>query len=191
MSIYAAIAQATNIVLLIGSSNADIRKFIVWRTDTTNPQEVLSNLEIDDVSYEDNAKIFEHPIETGEVITDHIIFDPNSVSIQAYISLDDTSTLEELEYLYQNTIPLQIRANNKVLSNAIISSKPFKISANHFDKTLYNISFKQIQEVTPVYVTMKNASNASNTSRVNSGVKQAKTTTKNQSWFYNIINGNK
>ena len=194
MRIGASLVQATNLILLLSNSNTDMRKFVVWQTEGEKQTEVLQGLEIVRIAIEDQAKTFEHPIETGAVITDYEIFEPKQVSIQAYISNDDATTLKELEQLYLSGTTLKIRACNKILTNAIIASKPFEVSAEVFDKTLYSISFKEVLEVSPTYVAMppKKVAKKSNASRVNSGVKQAKPATKkNQSWLHNAVHGNK
>lgn len=180
--------QITNIVLLTKESTADIRKFVAWRIDKKDPQEVLKALEIENMSFEDSIKLFEHPLETGAVITDHMIIEPNQVSLRAYIANDDVETLKELEYLCLNGIPLKIRVQNKILPRVVIKDKPFQIDSGHFDKTPYSITFREEQEVSPVYVAMppKKVRKASNSSRVKGGVKQAQTTQKPRSWAKNF-----
>jgi len=114
-SLVTSLLQVTNIVLMLRNSSPDIRKFVVWRVDKSNPQEVLNRLEIESATFNDSLKIFEHPLETGAVITDHVIKDPNEALIQAYIAEDDADTLKELEYLYINAIPLKLRVENTVI----------------------------------------------------------------------------
>ena len=91
------------------------------------------------------------PLETGVVITDHIIYNPKNVSIQAYISNDDEETLLELETLYLSGASLKIRAENQIIDKVVIAGKPNEITGTVFDKTLYSINFKETQEVTPAY----------------------------------------
>ncbi len=177
----ASIIQAVNIVLLVGNSTQDTSKFNVWQDETP----VLSGLGVVRVTVEDRAKLFEHPIETGAVVTDHEIFDPAQINIQAYISISDTSTLTELEQLYLAGTVLKVRAGNKIIEKAVISARPFEISASVFDKTLYNISFKEVQTVTSTYVAMSSASSASDVSTVNSGVVSGTSS----SWLYSALNG--
>ena len=185
----ATLIQATNIILLLKDSNFDIRKFVAWRIDKDKPEEVLSGLQILDITFEDSIKLFEHPLETGAVVTDHMITDPSQVSLQAYISNDDATTLKELEYLCLNGIPLKLRVQNKIIPRAVIKSKPFKLSGAHFDKSPYSISFREEQEVMPVYTAMppKKVQKKTNASRVNSGVKQAKSVKK--SWLKSALIG--
>ena len=61
-----------------------------------------------------------------------------------------------------------------------------------FDKTRYSVSFKEAKEVTPTYTRLPKAKSPSSTSKVNSGVKQAKEDkAKNQSWVAAAIWGRK
>lgn len=184
--------QPTNLVLLMSNTESDIRKFVVWRTDMENPKEVLSGLEITRIAVEDSAKLFEHPLETGETIVDHEIFEPKSAVAQVIISNDDADTLKELEYLYLTGTPLKIRAGNKIINNVVIGSKPIEITSEMFDKTRYTISFKEAQEVTPAYIKLPKAKSPASTSKINSGIKQAKEDkTKNQSWIASAVWGRK
>lgn len=189
VNLSATLTQATNLILLLKNSNQDIRKFVVWKTENDKPVEVLKGLYIAHVSVENQKKIFEHPIETGAIIVDHEILEAKKVNIQAYISLDDSDTLTELEQLYIDGTLLIIRADNRIIENMLIASQPFEITGSVFDKTLYSISFKEAQTVTPQYVAMPKTSNKANTSRVNSGVKQAQETTKKQSWLRSLWQG--
>lgn len=181
--------QATNIVLLLLNSNTDTRKFVAWRIDKEKPEEVLSGMQIINVSFEDSIKLFEHPLETGAVITDHMIIDPNQASVEAMISNDDAATLKELEYLCLNGISLKIRVNNKIIPRCVIKDKPFGLSASTLDKTKYNITFRQEEEVDPVYTSMppRKVRNKANSSRVNSGVKQAQPV--KNSWLRSALRG--
>lgn len=190
MKLGATLVQATNLIILLTSNNSDMRKFIIWQKDGENLTEVLTGLQVSRIAFEDNAKVFEHPIETGVVITDHEIFEPKKIVIQAYISNDDETTLTELEQLYLSGSPLKIRAGNKIIEKALIASKPFEINGAIFDKTLYNIALKEYLEVTPTYSKMppRKVQKKANASRVNSGVKQAKTVKLNTKLF-SIVHG--
>ena len=187
MSVTSTLIQATNLVLLISNSDADVRKFIVWQDDGEDLKEVLSGLEIVRIALEDNAKIFEHPLETGAVITDHIIYNPKNVAIQAYISNDDEETLLELETLYLSGASLKIQAGNKIIDKVVIAGKPNEITGTVFDKTLYSINFKEAQEVTPAYTAYtarkKSTKSASNAPRVNYGTKKADNRTEAAKFF--------
>lgn len=183
MSALSTLLSYTNIVLLVTSRAGGLKKFAAYDDN----KEVLTGLEIFKCNADISAKLFEHPIETGAVIADHRILNPATISLQAYIALNDELTLKELSYYYISGTPLKIRAGNDVINNAYIDTKPFELSGSCIDKTLYSISFKEAQEITPVYVGLKNSRNKSNASRVNSGQKQGRKVP--TSMFYSTVHG--
>lgn len=192
MNILTTLIQATNIILLINNTELDRRKFIVWNVENDKPEEVLQNLLISRIAVENQKKIFEHPIESGGVITDYEILEPQRVSIQAYISIDDAQTLTELNQLYIDGTLLRIRAENKIINDVVIAAQPYEVSGTMIDKTLYSIVLKQAPFVIPQYVKMPKAKNKANSSRVNSGIKQAQpknAPTKQRSWLSSLIFG--
>lgn len=173
----------TNIVLTLSSMGTGLKKFAAYDGTT----EVLTGLEVVKCNADISAKLFEHPLENGAVISDHRILNPKRASIQAYIAIDDAETLKELSYYYTSSTPLKIRVENTVIDNTYIENQPFEVSPGCLDKTLYSITFKEAEEITPVYVELSNASNPANTSIVNSGQKQG--TSVNRSWAFSLLNG--
>ena len=186
-----ALLQATNLILLMSNTEGSGKKFQLWTKEGDKLAEVLPNLEIIRVAVEDQAKIFEHPLETGTVIVDHMILEPQQATIQAYISLDDDKTLRTLEQLYLSGTTMTMRAENKIIENVIIKSKPKEITSSVLDKTLYSITFREAEEKEPVYVAMppRKVVNKATSSRVNSGVKQAEPKQKKRSWLLSLIKG--
>ena len=185
MSILATIISYTNLVISLLNPNQDLRKIIIWNTDGSEPVEVLQNLHISRVSVENQKKLFEHPIENGLTIVDHEVLEPQAISLEAYIAIDDSALLNELTELYMNGTKLKIRADNRVLNNMIVESQPSEITSDIFDYTKYTIRFKQALEVMPQYVAMQSAKKASNKSRVDTGASQAQKT--NKSWIYSAL----
>lgn len=183
MSALSTLLSYTNIVLLVTSRAGGLKKFVAY----DGGKEVLTGLEIFKCNADVSAKLFEHPIETGAVIADHRILNPTGISLQVYIAINDELTLKELSYYYTSGTPLKIRAGNDVINNAYIDTKPFELSGSCIDKTLYSISFKEAQEITPVYVGLKNSRRKSNASRVNSGQKQGKKV--NRDWITALFKG--
>lgn len=182
-------AIKTNLVLLLNNNELDVRKFIVWNIEEKQPVEVLQNLQITKISIENQKKMFEHPLEDGSTIVDYSIIEAKKASITAYISNDDAESLSELERLYLNGTKLRIRAENKIIENMVVASQPFEISGEIFDKNLYTITLKEAQFVMPQYVEMPKAKKKANTSRVQTGVKQAKEVKKPASWLYSLFFG--
>lgn len=183
--------QYTNLVLLMENQTENIKKFQLFAKNDGKIVEVLPRLEITKITDEDSIKLFEHPIETGTMIVDHGILDPKSTTIQAYISLDDMETLRDLEQLYLSMTKMTLRSENKIIDNVVIKSKPKEITSAVLDKTLYSITFREAQEVEPVYVAMppRKVARKATSSRVNSGVKQAQPTKKKKSWIFSLFTG--
>ena len=179
----ATLLSYANIVLLIKNRGTCIKKFVAFDRN----KEVLRGLEIFKGNGDISAKLFEHPLEDGAVISDHRILNPKNISLQAYISIDDELTIKELNYYYAAGKPLKIRLGNNVINNAYIETEPIEVSGSCIDKTLYQISFKEAQEITPVYVGLSNSKRASNASRVNSGQKQGQKV--NRSWIASALWG--
>jgi len=184
-----ALMQATNLILLMSNTEGEAKKFQLWVNEDDNIVEALPNLEIMRVAVEDQSKIFEHPLETGDVIVDHMILEPQQATIQAYISNDDDVTLRNLEQLYLSGTKMTMRAENKIIENVIIKSKPKEITSSILDKTLYSITFREAPEVEPMYIAMppKKVANKATSSRVNSGIKQAEP--KKKSWLASLFKG--
>lgn len=183
MNILSTLISYTNIVLLVTSFGTGLKKFAAYDGN----KEVLTGLEIEKCNAEISANMFEHPLESGAVISDHRILNPTTVSLQAYIAINDRNTLNELNYYYLNGKPLKIRAGNNVIKNAYIYLQPFELTGSRLDKTLYSINFKEAQEITPVYVGLSNARRKSNTSRINTGQKQGQKVTR--SWAFSAFFG--
>lgn len=178
---------ATNLILTISSLGNETKKFQLWTKKDDKIEEVLPNLEITRITNEDQLKLFEHPLETGTLVVDHAILEPKQTTIQAYISIDDETTLRELEQLYLSTTKLTVRNENNIVKNMLIKSKPKEITSDVLNKTLYSITFREAQEVEPVYVNMpsRKVANKRTASRVSGGVKQAKPV--NRSWLKDIF----
>ena len=185
------LSAETNVILESGE-NGEKGKFQLWVQKDNKIQEVLSKLELFRINLDDQIKIFEHPLETGTVIVDHMILEPKQANIQAYISLDDDKTLRQLEQLYLTGEKMTLRSENNVIENAIIKSKPREVVSGVLDKTLYSIVFREVEEKEPVYVSMppRKVANTGASSRVNSGVKQAQTTKQvKKSWLSSLLKG--
>lgn len=164
----------TNVILHI-AQKTDAKNFAVYQSDGETNTEVFVNVQIINAAIQDDAHLMEHPIESGAVITDHEIFNPNSVSLQVLISDDDSSSLSEIQEFYKKGTPLTVKAKGEIYSNLVISGKPYKISSTYFDKTLYDISFKGVLTASTQYVKMTTTQvrHQKNASTKKTGQKQA------------------
>lgn len=162
----------TNLILHI-IQRAKTKNLAIYVQDGNT--EALVNALIFDGSATVDKKLMEHPKEDGTVITDHVIDDPSKCSVKLLIYDDDAETLNELMEYYRNSTVLTVKIKNEVFSNLVINSKPLSADSEHYNATVYNISFKEVLEAVTQYVEMpqNQVKNPTNASRVKTGHKQA------------------
>jgi len=139
----------TNIILHIVQYSRN-KNFAVYKDN----KEVLENVQFIDGDVDDDAKIMDHPLENGSVITDHVVFSPNKAKFSIIIDDEDQSSLSEINKYYKDSIPLTIKAKGEMYSNMIIYAKPFKLSSNYFNKTSYTLLMRTVQTAETQYVKM-------------------------------------
>ncbi len=163
---------ATNVILHI-RQKVDVQNISVYDQDEN--QQILTGLQFLDGSVQDDKKLMEHPKENGTMVVDHVIDDPIQVTLQVLMSDDDSTSLNELQDLYKNSTPVIIKMKNELHSNLVMSSKPMKADSGHYNKTVYDLTFKEIQEAVTLYVKMSvpQVKNKKDASKVNTGHKQA------------------
>lgn len=165
------LTTATNVVLHI-KQKTDVQNIAIYNQNEN--QQILTGLQFLDGSVQDDKKLMEHPKEDGTMIVDHIIDDPVQVSLQVIISDDNVASLNELQDLYKNSTPVIIKVKNQLHDNLVMSAKPFKADSSHYNKTVYDLTFKEIQEAVTLYIKMSvpQVKQKSNASKVNTGHKQ-------------------
>lgn len=139
-----------------------------------NNIEALTNALIFEGSATVDKKLMEHPKEDGTVITDHVIDDPSKCNIKLLIYDDDAETLNELMEYYRNSTVLTVKIKNEVFSNLVLNSKPLSADSEHYNATVYNLAFKEVQEAVTQFVEMpqNQVKNPTNASRIKTGHKQ-------------------
>lgn len=172
----------TNIILHI-AQKTDAKNFAVYQKSGEENTEVLTSVKFMDASIEDDVQLMEHPKEDGTLITDHEVQNPNRITLRAVISDDDSEVLAEIQDFYKNATTLIVKAKGELYPNVVISAKPFKLDSTYFTKTVYDITFREIQVAQTQYVKMKvsQVRNKKNASTQKTGQKQAKQTVKKQS----------
>ena len=162
---------ATNVILRI-KQKTDVQNIALY--DQEENQQILTSLQFLDGSVQDDKKLMEHPKEDGTMIVDHVVDDPIVVNIQALLADNDPSILNELQDLYKNCTPIICKIKNELHSNLVMSSKPLKADTQHYNKTVYDLTFKEIQEAQTLYVKMSvpQVKQKRNASKVKTGHKQ-------------------
>lgn len=162
----------TNIVLRI-KQKADVKNIAIYEQKENT--EVFQNIQYLDGSISDDLKVMEHPKEDGTAIVDQVIDDAKTAIVRLIIADDDADSLNEILDYYKNRTPLTIKIKNEIYANFIISSKPLKADVEHYDKTVYDLSFKEVINAQTVYVKMSvpAVKNKKNASKVKTGYKKA------------------
>lgn len=167
----------TNYTLHIKES-ADVKNLVIYNQETN--EEAFLNVQYLEGSVSDDLKVMEHPKEDGTSIADHVIDDAKSGTVRLIISDDDSISLNEILDYYQNRTMLILKIKNNFYTNMIISSKPVKADPQYYDKTVYDLAFKEVLEAQTQYVKMSvpQVQGAKNASTINAGQKQAISTNK-------------
>lgn len=169
------ITTDTNYILHI-EKETDAKNIAIYNPE--NNQEVFQNVLYIEGSSTDDLKMMEHPKEDGTAIVDHIVDDAKQASIKIQIDDDDSSSINELLDFYRNRTLLTVKIKNEIYTNLCISSKPVKADAEHFNSSIYELSFKEVMEAQTTYVKMSvpQVKQKKNASTVKTGQKQPQKT---------------
>lgn len=142
-----------------------------------NNQEILTDVILQDAEAADDAQTMDHPLENGALVTDHIVFNPNKVTLRCWMPntpfLFDRA-LREIQNLYRQSREVTIKIRSDVFEPMIMIGKPVKVGADNLDHVVYELSFKQILKAVSQYVPMPAAQvkHKQDASTVSSGEKQ-------------------
>lgn len=115
----------------------------------------------------DDAKLCEHPVESGATITDHKIFNPVEIDIR--LSLPNyiyRTVYKELRQIYEESPKLRIKTKTGWYSNMVLQGLPHEEKPENYDRIIFDLHFKEVVEIEPKYVKLptkklKNAENSS------------------------------
>lgn len=161
----------TNLILNI-KQKVDVKNIAIY--DQKNNTEIFQNAQYLDGSVADDKKMMEHPKEDGAMIVDHIVNDRKTATISLLIDDDDTDTLNQILDYYTNEKTVTIKLKNEIYGNLVMSSKPVKAEVQYYDRTKYDLVFKEVIEAKTVYVKMSvpQVKNKANASTIKTGQKQ-------------------
>lgn len=147
-------------------------------TNTSNKVAVFDNnfnqlfpeAKIIKINVKEDITLMDHPLETGETLTDHAIIEP--IEIEMDILIRDPNyinTYNIVKKLATEFTELTVQTNTGTYQNQVISSMPHIESNEIYDGTIINLKFKQALFITPQYGTVpispKNQNNNSTTDR--------------------------
>lgn len=161
----------TNLVLKI-KQKSKFKSIAIYEQKSNN--EVFLKVQYLEGSVSDDIKVMEHPKEDGATVVDHVVDDPKTANIRLLVYDNDTESMNEILNYFKNRTKLTLKIKNEIYSNFIISAKPLKADVEHYDKTVYDLTFKEVMEAKTVYVKMSvpKVKKKTNASKVKTGQKQ-------------------
>ena len=115
----------------------------------------------------ENAKVMEHPVETGATIVDHRIILPVEIDLSMILSKSDYQNVyNQIKEYYLNSTLLVVQTRSGVYTNQLIQSMPHEEDPSQYNVLTLALSLKQVQFVTAQYgTTPMNPSNTNTTAR--------------------------
>ena len=127
----------------------------------------------------EQAKVMEHPVESGAVITDHRIILPVEIELTLILSSSDYQDVyKSIRQYYLNGTLLVIQTRSDIYQNQLISSMPHEEDPTQYDALALALSLKQVIFVTAQYGVLPKAPKNSNT--VKRGTQQGTPATEDQ-----------
>lgn len=119
----------------------------------------------------ETAKVMEHPIETGAIITDHRIILPVEIDLSLILASEDYQNVyQSIKQFYLNSTLLIVQTRSGIYQNQLISGLPHEEDPEKFNALTIALSLKEVIIVSAQFnITPKKPTN-SNT--VNRGTQQ-------------------
>lgn len=131
------------------------------------------------VVVKEEAKLMDHPVETGAVITDHRIILQVEIEISLIIqAINYRDVYQAIKQLYLQGTLLTVQTKADLYSNQIITGLPHEENPDTFDTLVIALKMKEVQFVTPQYGIVPR--NTTNTSTVDRGTQQTMPATMDQ-----------
>lgn len=97
----------------------------------------------------EEAKVMEHPVETGATITDHRIILPVEIELSMIVfSSDYQDTYNNIKQYYLNSTLLIVQTRTSTYVNQLISGIPHEEDPAQYDVLTIAIKLKEVQFVT-------------------------------------------
>ena len=119
----------------------------------------------------EEAKVMEHPVESGATITDHRVILPIEIEISLILrSFDYPDVYQSIRQSFLNATLLIVQTKVGVYSNQLISAMPHEENPDLYDTISIALKLKQVLFVTTQYGVVPRR--ASNSNVANTGVQQ-------------------
>lgn len=154
-----------------------------------NFNQVFSNARPMHASIRDEAKVMEHPVETGATISDHIVFQPVEIDLSMILkSSNYRDTYQNIRQLYKAATVLIVQTKAGTYFNQLIQSIPHEEDPEIYDTIALSLRLKEVLFVTSISQALPTPKYPANSSTVSRGtVQPTNTTVKNTSVAHNIF----
>lgn len=100
----------------------------------------------------EQAKVMEHPVETGAIITDHRIILPVEIDLSLILASEDYQDVYKAirQYYYQATL-LIVQTRSGIYENQLISALPHEEDPSMYNALTIALSLRQVLFVTAEY----------------------------------------
>lgn len=121
------------------------------------------------------AKIFNHPLETGVKITDHMVIEPHKIDLYMILTpATYVQTFSEIVAIWKAGTVLNVQTNVGAYGDMVIAELPHEEDTLHFDTITMQIKLQHA-----IFVTSQTSKLPPGSSKVNKGNKTAAATTPN------------
>lgn len=124
-----------------------------------------------------NAKVMEHPVESGGVTTDWRVIQPTEISMTVFLFSDDyASVYQDVKNLFIGTALLSVLTKADMFPNMLLAAMPHEEEPDQFDIIAMQLTFREAILVTAQFQALPAASTTpSNQSTVSRGEQQPQT----------------
>lgn len=128
---------------------------------------------------DETAKAFEHPVEDGVVITDHIIFQPNEIEIAFILPQNNyRSVFQQMDQIFRAATVLSVQCRATTYTNMYIYKKPHTEDTDLFNTIAVVLRLRQIIKAAGGQaLPATSVENPVDQSTINNGLQQPGTTT--------------
>lgn len=128
----------------------------------------------------ETSQVMKHPVETGVVITEHMIIDPIGIELSmVLVSTDYRNTYQQIKQLFKAGALLTVQTKTDSYQNMLISKLPHDEDPEMFDVIALALSLEEAQFVEAQFGSLpaSKVANKSNASTIQKGAQIPKTQT--------------
>jgi len=119
------------------------------------------------------ARVMQHPVENGTVVTDHRVLQPIEIELSLIAPSEEYRTVyENIRQYYLNATLLFIHTRTGIYANQLISSMPHEEDPSLYDAITIALKTREVQFVEPVFTQIPQ--NPSNQNTIKRGTQQGK-----------------